>query len=457
MELFNGNIREHTDVYCVFHVNAASDSARHIYVVNHIHCKIQGCEHSADGGENRPFGPHKAVYIYLVDLHVLHGAGILLEHQHIASHSVFIMADTLSLPDKFSLGINDAAAEQFADQIDDARTAYSHRFLSLVSDNGQSGLHGFLVNHAGFNGSVCSPHSAADVSSLKSRARRAGAAHHEFIVTEHQLPVGTQVNEKRHGRSVPDAAGKGARRNIASHVAADIGSHNHPGMGENMDSQILGVHAGGFKESGNIGLHTNRIRIHSYQQMVHSGIAGYAHTVNHPGFNAGPFAHLYNQGIQRFLYDRILQFLSAARFHGFNDSIDHVRTVPDLTVSGGSLSQNFACPHVHNQGRHRGSTDVHRQSAEFQGLVRRTDIQHLHLILVSADHTLYIKIIFSKRFRHVFHHKKRDLDLLRPACSLDSPGHPLQIRHGILQGRGIHGHSHHVQIIGKFNSCRFYF
>ena len=55
MELLDRNIREHADINCILHINATSDSSGHIYVVNHIYCKIQA--NSASHGLQRKLRP----------------------------------------------------------------------------------------------------------------------------------------------------------------------------------------------------------------------------------------------------------------------------------------------------------------------------------------------------------------------------------------------------------------
>ncbi len=66
MELLDRNIREHADIHCILHVDAASDSSGHIYVVNHIYRKIQRIEHHTDRRKNRALGTDKIINIHLL-------------------------------------------------------------------------------------------------------------------------------------------------------------------------------------------------------------------------------------------------------------------------------------------------------------------------------------------------------------------------------------------------------
>ena len=80
-----------------------------------------------------PFARIKLSISTSVDFHIFDRACFLLECQHIASHSILIMADPLALPDELSFGADHAAAEQFRDHINDTGTAKSYRlwFLDL--------------------------------------------------------------------------------------------------------------------------------------------------------------------------------------------------------------------------------------------------------------------------------------------------------------------------------------
>src|SRR5699024_8447345 len=174
----------------------------------------------------RAFRTDDIVDIHCCDLHIRRGAGFLLKSNAIPSHSILVVADSLSFADKFALGIDDAGHEQLTDHINDAGSAQSHRFRTGISHNSIGGFHGVFINGAGFNGSVCGTHAAADVSALESRSRRAGAAHHKVRVTEYKLAVGSQIDEQGEFRSVPDHAHQGARGNIAAYIASDVGRDN---------------------------------------------------------------------------------------------------------------------------------------------------------------------------------------------------------------------------------------
>ena len=72
----------------------------------------------------------------------------------------------------------------------------------------------------------------------KAGPRRAGAAHHKVRVTEYELAVGSQINEQREFRSVPDHTHQGARGNIAAYIASDVGRDNDMRVLVDIDSHI---------------------------------------------------------------------------------------------------------------------------------------------------------------------------------------------------------------------------
>ena len=136
MELLDWNIREHADINCILHVNATSDSSGHIHIVNHIYRKIKRIQHHTDCRENCALGTDEIININLIDFNILHRCRILLKYNNIAAHSIFIKADTFSLPDKFALWIDNPAAEQLTDQINDTGTADTDGLLPRISDDG---------------------------------------------------------------------------------------------------------------------------------------------------------------------------------------------------------------------------------------------------------------------------------------------------------------------------------
>ena len=170
MEFFQRDIREHSDIYSISHIDTTSDSAGNVYVIDHAHIKIQTVDHRPDCREDRTFGTDKVINVYLCNLDILHRTGILFKCDHIASHSIFIVPDSLSLTDKFSLGIDNSTHEKLTDHINDTGATKSYRLRSRLANYLIGWLHCLFVNRTGLDCTVCCTHTAADVSTLKGRA-----------------------------------------------------------------------------------------------------------------------------------------------------------------------------------------------------------------------------------------------------------------------------------------------
>src|SRR5699024_11857425 len=106
------------------------------------------------------------------------GGGLLRRGKNIAAGAVLVPDHPVALPDEEALGVDDAAAEELCNHIDDAGAAETHRLLALLADDGEGGLHGGAVDGDGLDGAVGGPHAAADVAALKGGTGGAGAGHH---------------------------------------------------------------------------------------------------------------------------------------------------------------------------------------------------------------------------------------------------------------------------------------
>lgn len=126
----------------------------------------------------------KVINIHFIDFHIFYRARLFLKGQDITAHAILVMTHTFSLPDKFTLGVDDARTEQFCDHVDDSRAAKANRFLTFLTDHMIRRLHCLFINSTGLDCSVCSPHAAADISAFKGWSCRAGTAHHKIRVSE---------------------------------------------------------------------------------------------------------------------------------------------------------------------------------------------------------------------------------------------------------------------------------
>ena len=210
LELFQLHIGEHTDIDGVFHVNAAANAAGNIDLIDHIHRHVHALQQNIDGRENSALGTNEIIDIHLVDGYFPAGLALVGIGDDITAHAVGIPADAVTFPLEQALGIDDAAAEEFGNDVNNAAAADADHLLAFVTDDRKGGLHGVLFDGAGLHSAVGGAHTAGDVAALEGRACGAGAAHKEVPVAEHQFAVGAQVDEEAHFVLVPNAAGQSA-------------------------------------------------------------------------------------------------------------------------------------------------------------------------------------------------------------------------------------------------------
>ena len=290
VELLQLHVREHANVHGVLHVDAGADAAGHIHLVNGLHAHVHAGKQGGDGGEDGALGPDEIVDVHLVDGHLPAGFGLVGVGDDVAAHAMRIPPDPVTLPDEQTLGIDDAAAEELGDDVDDAGAADAHRPLARFAHNGKGGLHGVFVQGAGLNGAVGGPHAAGDVAALKGWAGGAGAAHHKVPVAEHDLAVGAQVDEQAHLVLVPQSRGQGTGGDVTAHIGADVGCNEHGGQGVGRELHIPGQQSLPAKEAGDIGLHPHGLGIHPHKQVVHGGVGAHAEPKNAPGGDSGSLA-----------------------------------------------------------------------------------------------------------------------------------------------------------------------
>ena len=192
---FQFHIREHADIDGIFHIDTGADTACHQHLVDAFRGHIHALEQGVNTGVNSALGTDKVINIHLVDGHFPAGLAFCCFCQHVATHAMLITTDTVTLTDKHTLGIDDATTEQFRNNINNTGTANTHAFLTGVAYDGQGRLHGIFINGHSFHCAVGSTHTAGNVAALKSRTCRASAGHQKVPVTEHDLAIGTQVDE----------------------------------------------------------------------------------------------------------------------------------------------------------------------------------------------------------------------------------------------------------------------
>ena len=452
VEFLQLHVGKHTDVHRVLHVDTGADAAGNIDLVDHVHGHVHGIQQGIDGGENGALGTDKVVDVHFVQRNFPAGLALFREGQYITAHAVLVPADTSALPDEKALGIDDAAAEQLGNHIDDAGAANAHAFLTGFTDDGQSRLHGLLVDDSRFHGAVGGTHAAADVAAFKGGTGGAGTGHEEIPVAEDKLAVGAQVDEQAHFILVPDAGSQSAGGDVAAHVGADVGGNEHRCQGVGGQLQIPGQQALPAEEAGDVRFHADRLRIHTQEQMVHGGIGAHAQPQDTSGGNAGGAAEVGDDGIQGLLQNGILELLLAPGTALLDDPVDHVRAVADLTVAGGTLCKQLAGSQVGEHHGNGGGADVDG-TAHDGGILGGADLHAGEGIAPKLTLDADGKIMFPESMGQLRHNAEGHMDLLHSQLRLDGPGQTLNIGHGIIQGRLRHGHHQGAEVIDKVDAA----
>ena len=130
------------------------------------------------------------------------------EGHHIVAAAVGVMADAAILPDEAALGADGAAAEQLRDHVDEAAAAEARGLLPRLPHHVVDGLQSLLVQGDALNGAGGGTHAAADLAALEGGAGRAGAGEHKVPVSQHQLPIGAQINEEDQIVLIPKKGGE---------------------------------------------------------------------------------------------------------------------------------------------------------------------------------------------------------------------------------------------------------
>ena len=119
MEFIQRYIREHSDIDCILHIDSAADTTSNINIINHGYIEIQWRQHGTDCWENCAFCTDEVVNIYFCDLDIFCRSCFFFKCDHITSHSIMVVTDSLSFTDKFALWIDNSSHIKFTDHIND--------------------------------------------------------------------------------------------------------------------------------------------------------------------------------------------------------------------------------------------------------------------------------------------------------------------------------------------------
>ena len=162
------------------------------------------------------------------------------------------------------------------------------------------------------------------------------------------------------------------------------------------NANIIGKQSICFIESRNIRLHTNGIPVHSCQQMIHRRIRCNTHAIDVHRIESTGTAHLLNHWINGFFYNRFLKFLTSTRFHRFNDTVNYICTITNLSISGRRFSKNLPGLHIDQQCRYCRGSNINCETADHHWFLFFVYIIYKNILFGSSNHALYIKITFPK-------------------------------------------------------------
>ena len=367
---------------------------------------------------------------------------------------MLVPEDTGALPDDLALAVDDPAAEELRDDVDDAAAADARR--GHVPHHGHGGLHGVLVDGAGLDGPVGGPHPAGDVPALEGGPGGAGTAHEELAVAEDQLPVGAQVDEEAHLRAVPDHGHQRPGGDVPAYIAADIGGDDQLGHGVELQADVPGVEVPGPEEAGHEGLHADGVGVEAQEQVVHGGVPGQDHAVDPAGVDAGGAVHGGEHGDDGLLDHRVLEAAASALLTGLDDAVDDVRAVADLPVAAAGLGENFPGLQVHQHTGQGGGAQVQGEARQGRGAVLGEHIPDEDAVLVPGDDALDGKGAVPKDPAQVPQDAvgQDDAALVHPGSGLNGPQEALVVGHGVIQGGLAEGEGQEVQVTAEGDARR---
>ena len=364
VEFIQRYIRKHTNINSILHIDSATNATGHIHMINHRHIKIQGTKHRADCWENCSLCTDKIVNIYFRNLYILHGTCLFFKGNHIASHSILIVANAFSFSYKFSFRVYDATHIELTDDINNPWTTQTNRLRSWFSYNLVSGLHGLFVDSTSLNCSICCPHSTANISTLKCRACWTGTTHHKVRVSKYKLSIRSQIYKKWKLGFIPNHTDQSTGSDISAHITSDIRRYDYMCIRVNRNPHIWSKQWICLEKCWYVWFHAQRIRVNARKQMIHRTISCYTHTINGVSGYTCLFAHFLNHRIDCIVDNCPLESIRAAWLLLLDDTIDNISPIANLSVSSRCLSQNLSIFHIDNQRWNCRGTNINRQTTD---------------------------------------------------------------------------------------------
>ena len=328
--------------------------------------------------------------------------------------------------------------------------------MSRISYDRKGRFHSFFIDSTCLDCPICCTHTTADISTLEGRTSRTCTTHHEIRVTKYQFTIGSKVDKQGKFRFIPQHADQCTRSDISTHITSDIRSYNYVCIRIHCQTKVRCIQRICLIECRYIRFHTNRICIHSGKQMIHSCISGNTHTVDLFIREFCRTTHLLNQRIDCFINNRFLQTASSARFCRFDDSVDNICSITDLTISWRCFPKDITTYHIDQQCGYCCSTDINSKSADHYFSIFRKNIidKNIALASCSSDHTANRKISFPQHICHLADYSIWKNHMFCLHLFFQCTHQPFIIRHGIFQRRSIHGNIYHFHIVFQNDSRR---
>ena len=186
--------------------------------------------------------------------------------------------------------------------------------------------------------------------------------------------------------------------------------------------------------------------------MVHGGVGTDRKPQNASAADSRSGAEFGQNGIQCFLQDGILKLLFSTGTTLLDDPVDHIGTVADLAVTGGTFCQDFAGFQIGQNHGDGGGADVNGTASQCR-VIGGADIHAgKHAVFQNTLHA-HTEAVLPQDMGQADHHRERNTDFRRFHPGLDGPLQPLIVRHGVFQGRIFHPDVQSPEIIVKADTA----
>ena len=209
-----------------------------------------------------------------------------------------------------------------------------------------------------------------------------------------------------------------------------------------------------MEEAGNVRLHADGGSVHPHEQVVHGGVGAHAQPQNAPGVDTGGLAEIGDNGNQGLFQDSVLQLLLAAGTALLDNAVDHVRTVANLTIAGGTLGQQLAAFQVGEHHGDGGGANVDG-AAHDGGVVRGADLHAVKSVVCQFALDADGEMVLPEGMGQLYHDGEGNVDVLHAESFLNGPGQPLVVGHGIVQCRLCHGDDLGAVAVFKMDAAGF--